>query len=358
MIKAMLDQTGTPQAIVDWSQPNEWIDQRLQGAHKDLAKKIWADSKGAVNPRYIQGSDSLIRTFRLLMPDAQGTYEITPDGHAFISNDPTMLRKIDEEEGLPQLLSILATHSPAKRNDLLDEWSSFLLEHSTYKTRSTSQDTLRRRLLNLIERKYVARAGNTYSITDKGMAYAIPSGPENTQRPHQAVLEAIKNYNNAHTKELRERLEKMNPYRFEWMIKNLLEAMDYEDVVVTKQSGDKGVDVVASFQFGITQIKEVVQVKRHKANIHRTVLDQLRGALPYHNAIRGTIITTGDFAQGCKDAALFQGAAPITLINGNKLIELLLKHEVGVTKKQHTLIEIDESCFDGDDPETEIQEAQ
>ena len=30
MIKALFDQTGTPQANVDWSQPNEWIDQRLQ----------------------------------------------------------------------------------------------------------------------------------------------------------------------------------------------------------------------------------------------------------------------------------------------------------------------------------------
>jgi restriction system protein len=88
------------------------------------------------------------------------------------------------------------------------------------------------------------------------------------------------------------------------------------------------------------------------------VLDQLRGALPYHGAIRGTIITTGGFAQGCKDAALFPGAAPITLIDGDKVIELLLKHGVGVKKKPQTLIEIDESYFASDDPETEITEEQ
>lgn len=358
MIKALFDQTGTPQANVDWSQPNEWIDQRLQGAHKELAKKIWTDSQGTVNPRHIYGSYLFINTFLLLAPDAQGIYQVTPDGNSFISNDPTVLRKLDEEEGLPQLLSILAAHSPAKRGDLLDEWSEFLLENSNYGTVSTFKDTLRRRLLNLVERGYVAREGNTYTITDKGIAYAAPTGPEEVQRPHLAVLGAIKNYNDAQTKELRERLEKMNPYRFEMLIKDLLEAMDYEDVVVTKQSGDKGVDVVASFQFGITQIKEVVQVKRHKGNITRPVLDQLRGALPYHAAIRGTIITTGGFAQGCKDAALFPGAAPITLIDGDKVIELLLKHGVGVKKKPQTLIEIDESYFASDDPETQIQEAQ
>ena len=145
----------------------------------------------------------------------------------------------------------------------------------------------------------------------------------------------------------------MNPYQFEVLIKDLLEAMDYEDVTVTKQSGDKGVDVVGHFQFGITQIKEVVQVKRHQGSITRPVLDQLRGALPYHQAIRGTIITLGKFAQGCKDAAIFPGAAPITLIDGDMLMELFVKHGVGVKRRPITLIEVDESIFVASVPEVE-----
>lgn len=354
MMKALFDQTGTPQSTVDWSRPDEWLDERLEGANRELAKKIWSESDGTVNPRHIYGSYLFINTFGLLVPDGHGVYRVSPTGNGFIQENAAVLRKLDEEEGLPQLLSILAAHSPAKRGDLLDEWSEFLLQNSNYGTVSTFKDTLRRRLLNLVERGFVAREGNTYTITDKGINYAVTRGSSGTERPHQAVLEAIKNYNDTQTKGLRDRLEKMNPYRFEMLIKDLLEAMDYEDVVVTKQSGDKGVDVVASYQFGITQIKEVVQVKRHKANITRPVLDQLRGALPYHGAIRGTIITTGGFAQGCKDAALFPGAAPITLIDGNKVIELLLKHGVGVKKKPQTLIEIDESYFASDDPEAEM----
>jgi restriction system protein len=79
--------------------------------------------------------------------------------------------------------------------------------------------------------------------------------------------------------------------------------MDYEDVVVTKQSGDKGVDVVASFQFGITQIKEVVQVKRHmETSLPRPRPTTRRLAVPRRHP---RTITTGGFAQGCKDAALF-----------------------------------------------------
>jgi restriction system protein len=168
------------------------------------------------------------------------------------------------------------------------------------------------------------------------------------------VIQAIKTYNDTQTQALRERLGKMNPYRFESLIKDLLEAMDYEDVIVTKQSGDKGIDVVANYQFGITQIKEVVQVKRQQGSITRPVLDQLRGALPYYQAIRGTIITLGRFAKGCEDAAVFQGAAPITLIDGNKLMELILKHNVGIKTRQVNLIEVDESYFTEIDPEVDL----
>lgn len=53
----------------------------------------------------------------------------------------------------------------------------------------------------------------------------------------------------------------MNPYKFEQLVGQLLEAMGYEQVEVTKASGDKGVDVIGQVQVGITTITEVVQVK-------------------------------------------------------------------------------------------------
>lgn len=355
MIKALFDQTGTPQNSVDWSRPEEWIDEKLKGAFKDLAWKIWKDSKGSVNPRHIYGAYLFINAYALLEPDSVGVYTLTPTGKALLEGDVDAVRQLDEAEGLPQLLAMLAAHSPARRADLLGEWGEFLLENSNYSTPSTFKDTLRRRLLNLVERGYINREGNTYTITDKGIAYAMSAGSPPERTAHQAVLTAIKQHNDTQTSLLRERLETMNPYRFEGLIRDLLEAMDYENVVVTKQSGDKGVDVVANFQFGITEIKEVVQVKRYKGNITRPVLDQLRGALPYHSALRGTIITTGDFAKGCKDAALFPGAAPITLINGDKLMELLLKHEIGVRKKQQAILEIDESVFAAEEPDAALQ---
>jgi restriction system protein len=356
LVNSLWAQTGTPQNPVDWSNPDQWIESRLSGGSRELAKKVWTESGKAINPRYVYGSYLFINLYELLKADASGIYRVTELGGRFLNDDALTIRQIDEAEGLPKLLSILATHSPAKRGNLLDEWGAFLRAHSKYQTPSTIKQTLRHRLLNLVERGYITRDGNTYAITSTGVGYAAdPTAPE-VQEPYHQAIAAVKAYNDAQIVALRARLGEMDPYLFESLIKDLLEAMDYEDVVVTKQSGDKGVDVIANYEFGITQIREVVQVKRHQGSITRPILDQLRGALPYHQAIRGTIITLGKFAQGCKDAALFPGAAPITLIDGDKLIELMLKHEIGIKKSPQTLLEVDESYFEPDELPSEKNE--
>jgi restriction system protein len=68
-------------------------------------------------------------------------------------------------------------------------------------------------------------------------------------------------------------------------------------------------------------------------------------------AVRGTIITTGDFSKGTKDAAFEAGAAPITLINGQKLIELLIEYGLGVHKKTIEVWELDEQSLTANEGE-------
>lgn len=345
MRKAIHGQMGTPQKPVDWSDPDSWIDKRLSGDEAALARRIWEESNRTVNPRHTSGPYYLINGHELLIPDAMGVYRMTERGRAFLEEDAQVVREIDDAEGLPQLLAILATKTRAKRGDLLPEWGEFLREHSKFGTTATIMDTLRRRLANLIERGFVSREGNSYVIEQKGINYAASFGKVEDSRRRE-VLDAIKAYNDDQHKQLRDQLTTLHPYRFEQLVRELLEAMGYEDVTVTKQSGDKGVDVVATVQFGITTITEVVQVKRHQGNIQRPVLDQLRGVLPIHKAIRGTIITLGNFSKGCTEVALFSGAAPIGLINGEKLLELLVEHEIGIQKRPATLYELDESYFE------------
>ncbi len=348
MASAIDDQKGTPQNPVDWSEPDTWIAERLKDNDAKLAQHIWQDSHHAISPRYIAGANFLIRIYDLLVPDVEDIYHISERGRLFLENDPQTVREIDEVEGILQLLTILATKIQAKRSDLLPEWGDFLHAHSRYGTEVTIKDTLRRRLVNVVERGLVLRIGNSYKISPEGLAY-ITSGTSQSAKialqevnPRREVMLAVEAFNTQKRKELRKQLKTMHPYRFEHLVRDLLEAMGYEDVVVTKASGDYGVDVVATVQFGITTITEVVQVKRRQDSIQRPTLDQLRGALPYYKALRGTIITLGTFSAGCINAALYVGAAPIGLIDGEKLLDQLIRYEIGIKNRPVSLYEIDE----------------
>jgi restriction system protein len=284
-----------------------------------------------------------INSYKLLALDSTDTYRLLDKGKSFLNNDIHLIRKIDQREGLTKVLSVLAANDQAKLSDLLPEWEEFLLEHSKITTETNFRDTLRTRLYNLVDRGLVKRDGQVFSITPLGADYA--SGLD--KDPKHNVLRTITSHNEKQKKILRERIEQMNPYLFEHLIGDLLDAMGYSDVRVTKPSGDKGVDVVATVEFGITTITEVVQVKRHKSSIGREVLDQLRGVLPLHGALRGSLISIGNFSKGCKEVAIYPGAAPISLIDGDKLIDLLFLYEIGVKKSEITFVEINEDYFTG-----------
>lgn len=349
----LMELTGTPQAPVDWTEPDSWIPERLSGDHERLARKLWQMSGRRTNPRHVYGAYLLINSANLLAHQ-NGAYRRTTRTGAFLADDPQLIQELDHSEGLPRILALLAEKASAKRSDLLDDWGNYLAQVSRITSLSMIKDTLRRRLLNMVERGLVSRDGNRYTISESGRSYLKELGEQSSSNEARALgttpteldaAAAIATHNKVARTALVGRLMALEPYAFEHFVKELLEAMDYENVQVTKQSGDRGVDVVANFQFGITEIKEVVQVKRSELTVRRPLIDQLRGALPYHGAIRGTLITLGKFAKGVAESALYPGAAPITLIDGDRLVDLVEKHQVGLRRKPAYLLEIDEAFF-------------
>jgi len=142
--------------------------------------------------------------------------------------------------------------------------------------------------------------------------------------------------------ELRKQLHAMDPYQFELLIGDLLGKLGYENVEVTKQSGDKGIDVVADLTLkGITDVKTVVQVKRYKEKnkLDGSVVTQLRGSAEVDQ--RGLIITLSDFTKGAIEESKAPNKMPVSLVNGEKLLDLFLEHEVGVKKELLPLYSID-----------------
>lgn len=347
MINAIHEQTGTPQKPVDWSEPDNWIKERLLGEDAEIAARIWQTDGHILNPRHSYGCYMFINNFALMANDSEQVWRATERGMHFLSQDASTLRDLDDQEGLLQLLELLASREQSKRADLLPEWQAFLHQSSKFASLSSIKTTLYARLYNLVERDLVSREGMSYQITENGRQWLSKALPERQQDPRKALLEAIKLYNLQQKELLREQLASMNPYKFEHLVAQLLETMGYEQVEVTKASGDKGVDVIGKVQIGITTITEVVQVKRMQNTLTRPYIDQLRGALPYHKAIRGTLITTGKFAASCAEAALFPGAAPITLIDGDRLLELLIENNVGIRRSNAVeLLDVDLELFD------------
>jgi len=340
--------TGTPQDQVDWSDPDTWIDERLSGPNAELARRIWKSTRRFVNPRHMTGAWRLINHYELLETHAEGVLVLTGKGHSFIS-DPSgpTVQEIDVQEGLDRVLGLVAELGPAGRAELVPPFAQFAREVSNIRADSTIKAFLRTRLRNLCERDLIERTGRTYSATDAGLTWLAQIGDEETTEKRQEtdILQLVRQRRYQVRQEIADRLSTMDPFAFEHLVKTLLEAMDYEDVEVTSKSGDGGVDVIARIQLGITEVVEVVQVKRHARNIQRSVMDALRGSLHRFGAVRGTIITTGGFASGTKKAAFEPGAAPITLIDGQRLIDLMLENDFGVSKRRLELLEIEPSAF-------------
>jgi restriction system protein len=344
MLKTIEGQTGTPRHPVDWTDPESWVQKRLSGKSAVLAQRIWQESNNEVNPRHVYGSYLFINNNGLLADNVFGVYQITPRGQAFLDNDPKLLAEIDDNEGIPHLLRILAGKTTARRRDLLPEWSDFLREHSHFGTQATIRDTLRRRLNNLVERGYVSREGVTYLITKKGLDYAELFTQADLDQKRD-VVRAIKVFNQEQMQKLSSLLAFMNQRDFEFLVQELLESMGYEDIKITKESGSKGVEVTAFIQSGISTLPEVIHVRRYQASTGRPALEQLREAIARHNCLRGTLITLGRFTRECKEAALVADALPVKLIDSKHLLLLLSENMIGVTRQSVLLYHIDDEYF-------------
>ncbi len=245
-----------------------------------------------------------------------------------------------------RILQLVAEAGAAAPAELFESWHEFLLAETNIRAESAAKSHLSYRLRNLAHRGYVERAGRSYSVTRSGLEYLEQAGLEigveqadddlmrQILRLQETMREGVRD-------SLRDLLLDIDSYAFEHVIQQLLDEMGYVDTEVTSASNDKGVDVLGTIKVGITEVREVVQVKRVRSNVQRPVLDQLRGSLHRFNAVRGTIICTSGFSKGTREAAFEPGAAPITLIDGETLIQLLIDHGIGVRKRKLELWELD-----------------
>ncbi|MGM9991946.1 MAG: restriction endonuclease [Candidatus Bruticola sp.] len=166
-----------------------------------------------------------------------------------------------------------------------------------------------------------------------------------TEKEPLIIEEKIYHSNDKVKKILRDKLINMNPAAFERLIGQLLRAMGFQ-AEVTKYVRDNGIDVRGELVIDdVIKVKMSVQAKRYKigVNVSAPTVQQLRGSVKTVELERGLIITTSDFTKEAYKEAEEDGKTNIALMNGEKLVELLLKYEIGV--KSQKVYTIDQSAF-------------
>lgn len=138
--------------------------------------------------------------------------------------------------------------------------------------------------------------------------------------------------------EILAKIRKLEPSQFEAVVSQLLVKMGFNEVCRTPLSGDGGIDIRGVLKVGdVIQNKLAVQVKRHTQNIQRPDIQKLRGSLNVHE--QGLFVTTSDFSKGAIEEATINDKKPIALMNGKKLVTLLVEHEMGIKHKKVILLE-------------------
>lgn len=144
-------------------------------------------------------------------------------------------------------------------------------------------------------------------------------------------------------KKLRNVLINMNPYSFEKLTQRLLRECGFDDVRVTKKSGDGGIDGTGRLKInGIFSFNIAFQCKRYQGSVGAPDIRDFRGSLTT-DIEKGVFITTGTFSKQAVEEASNPGKKQIDLIDGEEFISKLAEFGIGVHEIKD--YEIDEAFF-------------
>ena len=131
---------------------------------------------------------------------------------------------------------------------------------------------------------------------------------------------------------------------FERLCQRLLREAGFQQVSVTGRSADNGIDGEGILEVNpFVTFKVLFQCKRYKGSVGAPVIRDFRGAM-LGRAEKGIILTTGNFTQDARREARRDGAPPVELVDGDKLVEMFEKLELGITPR--TTFDVDEKFFD------------
>jgi restriction system protein len=177
---------------------------------------------------------------------------------------------------------------------------------------------------------------------------ALAAGSEAT--PYERIEAAFSELRESLISDLQSHLARIDPFRFEEVVLDLLVKIGYggsvkEAAAVTQKTGDEGIDgVINEDRLGLDVI--YIQAKRWKNNVGRQEIQNFVGALAGKKASKGVFITTSAFNGNAREyaASLHQ---KVILIDGRRLAELMIEHDIGVAEEHaYSVKKIDSDYFD------------
>lgn len=169
----------------------------------------------------------------------------------------------------------------------------------------------------------------------------------NDETPQETLERVYGELNNVLKDELLTRIHEKSPDFFEKMVVELMEKMGYGRGQITQKSRDEGIDgMVYQDKLGFDVI--YIQAKRYdlEKTVGRPELQKFGGAIPEKN-VKGLFGTTGRFSQ---DAQKYANDRHIILIDGQRLAELMIEHDFGVsTEYTYRIKRIDMDVFEEED---------
>jgi restriction system protein len=180
------------------------------------------------------------------------------------------------------------------------------------------------------------------------IARSTPAEPPSAKAsPDDRLGEAMTELRASVVAELLDSLRVVSPTFFETIVLDLLHRMGYgtsrSDLQRVGGSGDGGIDGVISLdKLGLEKV--YIQAKRWQQTVGRPEIQGFYGALAGQRANKGVFITTSSFTGQAIEFA--KSVERIVLVDGQRLADLMIDHEVGISARAIKVPKIDSDYFD------------
>lgn len=188
--------------------------------------------------------------------------------------------------------------------------------------------------------EHLARAVNSAgAVNSEGIVGATGAWPAG-QSPLDIILRASESpvihaqaeFAEHFTQDLIQHIHAVTPEYFEQIVADIFTALGFS-TEVTGGADDKGVDVIARYSDGLDFAPIYIQVKHYCGTMKVTPneIQKLAGAVLLHGGLQGVLVTCGAFAQPVPEYLQgLPGARNIALVDQHQLVELMIRHRVGV----------------------------